>query len=58
MSSLTLPRMTAFLQSQLLEAGLPVHLTIHSFRVGGSLSESLAGTTVDDEIIKARRLED
>jgi len=44
-------RMTASLQGHLREAGLPSHFTMHSFRVGGSLSRSLAGTAVD-EIMK------
>lgn len=44
--------MTASLQqSHLREAGLPVHLATHLFLAGGSLSESLVGTTVD-EIMK------
>ena len=30
---------------------MPDHFTMHSFRVGGSLSKSLAGTAVD-EIMK------
>ena len=29
-------------------AGLPSHFTIHSFRMGGSLSKSLAGTEVGE----------
>ena len=32
-------------------AWLPSYFTMHSFRVGGSLSKSLAGTVVD-EIMK------
>ncbi|CAN0042059.1 unnamed protein product, partial [Pylaiella littoralis] len=50
-ASLTAPRMTASLQSYLRDANLPANFTMHSFRVGGSLSESLAGTAVD-EIMK------
>jgi len=41
---LTAPQMTAALQAHL----LPAHFTMHSFRVGGSLSKSLAGTPVDE----------
>ena len=44
-------RMTAGLQMHLRAAGLPEHYSMHSFRVGGSLSKSLAGTAVD-EIMK------
>ena len=49
--SLSAARMTANLQSYLRMADLPNHFTMHSFRVGGSLSKSLAGTAVD-EIMK------
>ena len=51
--SLPLPaaRVTTALQAHLRAAGLPNHFTMHSFRVGGSLSKSLAGTAVD-EIMK------
>ena len=49
--SLCAARMTANLQSYLWMADLPNHFTMHSFRVGGSLSKSLAGTAVD-EIMK------
>lgn len=35
------------LVGHLKHAGLPTHYTMHSFRVGGSVSESLAGTAVD-----------
>ena len=47
--SLLLPaaRMTTALQGHLRAAGLPSHFTMHSFRVGGSLSQSLDGTAVD-----------
>ena len=48
---LSAARMAAFLQVHLREAGLPDHFTMHSFRVGGSLARSLAGTAVD-EIMK------
>lgn len=48
---LTSKRMTALLQSHLKYAGLPTHFTMHSFRVGGSVSEALAGTSID-EIMK------
>ena len=41
-------RMTTALQAHLRAAGLPSHFTMHSFRVGGSLSKSLAGTAVDE----------
>lgn len=51
LSPLPPPRLTASLQSHLREAGLTVHYTMHSFRVGGSVSESLTGTAVD-EIMK------
>ena len=44
-------RMTTALQGHLRAAGLPSHFTMHSFRVGGSLSKSLPGTEVD-EIMK------
>ena len=51
--SLPLPaaRMATALHGHLRAAGLPSHFTEHSFRVGGSLSKSLAGTAVD-EIMK------
>lgn len=39
--------MTAFLQSNLRGTSLPVHFTMHSFRVGGLPSDSRAGTAVD-----------
>ena len=47
-SNLPLPaaRMTTALQAHLRAAGLPSHFTMHSFRVGGSLSKSLVGTAV------------
>ena len=45
---LTAPQMTAALQAHLRDASLPAHFTMHSFRVGGSLSKSLAGTPVDE----------
>ena len=48
---MTPARMKAAFQRHLRAAGLPDHFTIHSFRVGGSLSQSLAGTPVD-EIMK------
>ena len=48
---MTAPRMKTAFQRHLRAAGLPDHFTIHSFRVGGSLSQSLAGTPVD-EIMK------
>ena len=41
-------RMTTALQAHLRAAGLPSHFTMRSFRVGGSLSKSLAGTAVDE----------
>ena len=41
-------RMTTALQAHLRAAGLPSHFTMHSFRVGGFLSKSLAGTAVDE----------
>ena len=43
--------MTANLHSYLQTADLPNYFTMHSFRVEGSLSKSLAGTAVD-EIMK------
>lgn len=43
--------MKAALQSHLRKANLPVHFIMHSFWVGDSLSESLAGTTFG-EIMK------
>ena len=49
--ALSAPRMTAALQGHLRAAGMPDHFTMHSFRVGGSVSKSLAGTAVD-EIMK------
>ena len=45
---LSAARMTASLQARSREAGLLDHFTIHSFRVGGSLTRSLAGTAVDE----------
>ena len=44
-------RTTTALQAHLRAAGLPSQFTMHSFRVGDSLSKSLAGTAVD-EIMK------
>ena len=52
--AITAPRMTAALQAHLRAVGLPDYFTIHSFKVGGSLSKSLADTVVDED----RRLED
>ena len=49
--SLSAARMTVNRQSYLRMADLPKHFTMHSFRGGGSLSKSLAGTAVD-EIMK------
>ena len=49
--AITAPRMTATLPAHLRAGGLPDHFTMHSFRVGGLLSKSLAGTAVD-EIMK------
>ena len=49
--AITAPRMTAALQVHLREGGMTEHFTMHSFRAGGSLSKSLAGTAVD-EIMK------
>lgn len=43
-------RMMAALQSHLRGADLPVYCTMHSFRVGGYLTESLAGSTVDENM--------
>ena len=43
--------MTATPESHLRAAELPSHLMMHSFRVGGSLSKSLAGAAVG-EIMK------
>ena len=40
--------MTAALPMHLRAAGLPDNYGMHSFRVGGLLSKSLAGTGVDD----------
>ena len=48
---LTAPRMTAALQAHLRAYGIPGQLTMHSFRLGGSVSRSLEGTAVD-EIMK------
>lgn len=48
---LTAVQMTTSLQAHLRAAGLPAHFTMHSFRVGGSLTQSLGGTAVD-EIMK------
>ena len=48
---LTAPRMTAALQAHLRAAGIPGQFTMHSFRVGGSVSRSSVGTAVD-EIMK------
>ena len=44
-------RMTTALQGHLRAVGMPDHCTMHSFRIGGSVSKSLAGTVVD-EIMK------
>ena len=46
--ALSVTPMAAALQMQLQAAGLPDNYTMHSFRVGGFLSKSLAGTAVDD----------
>ena len=48
--SLSAARMTTALQGHLRAAELPSHFTMHSFRVGGSLSKSLAGTAVDEKM--------
>ena len=40
-------RMTASLSAHPREAALSSYFTMHSFRVGGSLTRSLAGTAVD-----------
>ena len=48
---LSAARMTTALKGRLRAAGLPSHFTMHSFRVGGSLNKSLAGTAVG-EIVK------
>ena len=42
------PQMTAALEAHLRDASLPAHFTMHSFRVGGSLSKSLADLPVDE----------
>ena len=44
-------KMRENLVAHLGHANLPTHFSMHSFRVGGSVSESLAGTAVD-EIMK------
>ena len=49
--SLSAARMATALQDHLRAAELPSPFTMHSIRVGGSLSNSLAGTAVD-EIMK------
>ena len=46
--ALSAPRMTAAMPMYLCAAGLPDNYTMHSFRVEGLLSKSLAGTAVDD----------
>ena len=53
----TAQRMTAALQGHLRAAEMPDHFTMHSFRVGGSMSNSLAGTVVD-EIMKMGGVKD
>ena len=45
---LTAEKMTTSLQTHLKKAGLPLHFTMHSFRVGGSVSKSMAGTTMEE----------
>ena len=50
-TAITAPRMTAAPQAHLRAGGMTDHFTMHLFRVGGSLSKSLACTAVD-EIIK------
>lgn len=49
--SMSSRHMTAALQAHLRAAGLDDHYTMHSFRVGGSVSRSLKGTAMD-EIMK------
>eukprot|EP00752_Nemacystus_decipiens_P005329 g4833.t1 len=44
--------MTKALQSHLQEAGLPTLFTMHSFRVGGSLSRSMAGDEAIEQIMQ------
>lgn len=44
------PRMTVALQMHLRAAGLADHNSMHSFRVGGSFSKSLAGTAAGEII--------
>ena len=46
--ALSAPPMAAALQMHLQVTGFPDNYTMHSFRVGGLLSKSLAGTAVDD----------
>ena len=41
-------RMTSALQAHLRAVELPSHFTVHSFREGGALSKSLAGTAMDE----------
>ncbi len=48
MLPLSAVQMTAALQAHLRAAGLPTHSTMHSFRVCGSVSQSLVGTPVDE----------
>ena len=43
--------MTANLQGYLRVAALPSHFALHSFRVCGSISKSLAKTAVDETMI-------
>ena len=46
--AMSAPRMVTALQGHLRAAELPSHFTLHSFRSGGSLSKSLAGTPMDE----------
>lgn len=45
---LTASQMTASLQTHLKAAGLPANFTMHSFRVGHSLTQLMGGTAVDE----------
>ena len=49
-TAITAPLMTIALQAHVRAGGVSDHVTMHSFRVGESLSKSLAGTAVDEII--------
>jgi len=50
--SMTAKEVTDALQAHLRAAGLPRSYTMHSFRVGNSLTQLLEGSTVEDAVLQ------